>query len=179
MARVDIEVAQEREHAISTIYAGDIPAQQINHAAPVVLRNPVAIVQAHHRSGMDPVAIMEVVISQARIAAETSRVANHSSPIIVVIEKTGILTRGGKPELQLALQAVQQVVESVRVNLLSDGEELGDSSHLLATEIRVTGSVVISLVDDVIKQTLQRRGIVVRRPRQIWQDAIEGVRGRE
>src|SRR6266540_4347265 len=118
-------------------------------------------------------------IDHAGIAAETCRVANHSSPIIVVIEETGILTGGGKPELQLAFEAVQQVVESVRVLLLSYGKELGDSSHLLATEIRVSGSVVISLVDDAIKQPLQRRGVVVRRPRQIWQDAIECVRGRE
>src|SRR5215813_14612593 len=120
MARVDVEVAQEWEHRISAIDTGDIPAQQIDHAAPVVLRNPVAIVQAHHRRGMNPVAIMEVVIGQAGIAAETSRVPNHSSPIIVVIEEAGILARGGKPELQLAFETVQQVVESVRVNLLSD-----------------------------------------------------------
>src|SRR5215471_1057909 len=113
------------------------------------------------------------------IAAETCRVADHSSPIIVVIEETGILTRGCKPELQLAFKTVQQVVESGRVLLLSDGKELGDSSNLLAAEIRVSGSVVISFVDDAIKQPLQRRGVVVWRPRQIWQHAIEGVRGRE
>src|SRR5499426_4419486 len=179
MARVDVEVTQEWEHTISAIDTGDVPAQQIDHAAPVVLRNPVAIVQAHHRRGVNPIAIMEVVIGQAGIAAETCRVADHSSPIIVVIEETGILTGGGKPELQLAFEAVQQVVESVRVLLLSDGKELGDSSHLLAAEICVTGSVVIPLVDDAIKQSLQRRSAVVRRPWQIWQDAIEGICGRE
>src|SRR5262249_24765854 len=43
VARVDIEVTQEREHAVSTVDTGDIPKQQINHATPVVLRNPVAI----------------------------------------------------------------------------------------------------------------------------------------
>src|SRR5262249_2893137 len=100
------------------------------------------------------VAIMEVVICQAGIAAEACRVANHSSPIIVVIEEAGILTGGGKPELQLAFKTVQQAVESVRVLLLSGGKEMGDSSHLLAAEIRVSGSVVISLVDDAIKQPL-------------------------
>src|SRR5262249_33922746 len=84
-----------------------------------------------------------------------------SPPIIVVIKETGILTGGSKPELQLAFKTVQQVVESVRVLLLSDGKELGDSGHLLATEIGVPGSVVISLVDDSIKQPLQRRGGVV------------------
>src|SRR5262245_5780087 len=179
MASVDIEVTQERKHAISAVEIGDITTQQINHAAPVVLRNPVAIVQTRHRRGMNPVAIMEVVIGQAGIAAETSRIPNHSSPIIVVIEETGTLARSRKPELQLAFKTVQQIVESVRVNLLSDGKQLCDSGQLLASEICVTGSEVISLVDDVIKQTLQRRGVVVWRPRQIWQDPIEDVRGRK
>src|SRR5215475_5402123 len=162
MARVDVEVAQEWEHTISAIDTGDVSAQQIDHAAPVGLRNPVAIVQAHHRRGVNPIAIVEVVIGQAGIAAETCGISNQTSPIIVVIEETGILTGGGKPELQLAFKTVQQVVESVRVLLLSDGKELGDSSHLLAAEIRVPGSVVISFVDDAIKQSLQRRAVVVR-----------------
>src|SRR5262245_15177187 len=99
MARVNIEVSQKREHTISAIDAGDVPAQQIDHAAPVVLRNPVAIVQAHHRGRVYPVAIMEVVIGQAGVAAETCRIPDQTSPITVVIEKVGVLTGGGKPEL--------------------------------------------------------------------------------
>src|SRR5262245_36287054 len=122
---------------------------------------------------------MEMMVIQGVVAAETSRISNQGSPIIVVIVKiTGLAVRI-EPGLQLAFETAEQVVECVRITLLSDRKQLGDAVQLLSQKIGISGREVITLIDDSVKQALKCCGIVVCRPGQIWQHAIECIPGRE
>src|SRR5215470_4395246 len=97
---------------------------------------------------MDPVAIMEMVIVQGVVAAETSRISDQRSPIIVVIEQIGALAIGIQPGLQLCFETREQAVERSLIALLGDGKQLRDSIQLFAQEISITPGEMIALVDD-------------------------------
>src|SRR5262245_9012081 len=143
MTRIDIEIAQEGKEAVEPVDTGNISTQEIDHPAPVVLRNPGAIIEPDHCRRMNPVAIMEMMIVQPVVAAETPRIPYQSSPGVIVVEQSGAFAIGIEPALHLALETTEQTVECILIARLGEWKHLGDSIKLFAQEIGISGREVI------------------------------------
>ena len=96
--RVRVEVSQERVLRIAAIHGSSITNELVDHSAIAIIRCPRRIVLGDGRRGIDPVAPVEMVVVEFRLRPVTRRVADHRSPVFVVVEDPTRLPRScGEP----------------------------------------------------------------------------------
>ena len=109
MALIGVEVAHKREIAAAALRRGDVGRQQVDHATPVVRCGPGRVAQGQLGCGMDPVAIVEVMVVHVRDTAVLVRIADHGAQSLVLDEvAAGIVAT--KPGLETLTQGGQFLV---------------------------------------------------------------------
>ena len=179
MPGVRVETAEVREERVRPVAAGNVAHQQIDHRTPA--GEPGRVASAEHPRGAQEIAIVEMVVVQLDVAAETGRVADQRPPVRLIGEDAlaGLLRAPidgrGEEVLQRGLQAAFALRHGGRVaQLLRQPQQRGPFAQLLTKPVGIPAE--LRRAGEVLREEpAQFRVIGVRRHRQFREERRQRI----